>query len=335
MDQNEYRGEVVFGFDGDAAGRKAALKAFEDDQKFVAQTFVAVEPTGLDPCDLRLQHGPEAVRELVARRVPLFQFAIRSTLDGYDLDTAEGRIAALRAAAPAVASIRDRSLRPEYTRLLAGWLGLEPGPVNDEVARADRESRSRGGRAQHGTPVATAADAPAPRSQGPTLPPPGYPDPAVQVEREALKTALQWPALAGPAFDAVDGDAFTVPAFAEIRQAITAAGGVSGGKVGDAWIAAVRDAAPDDRARAHVTALAVEPLLAEGATEDEVLARYATSITARLRELSTTRQVNELKSKLQRINPVEQVDEYNRLFGELLGLEQVRRALREQAIGDL
>ncbi|HAM24193.1 MAG TPA: DNA primase, partial [Actinobacteria bacterium] len=136
MDQSELRGEVIFLFDGDAAGRKAALKAFDDDQRFVAQTFVAVEPTGMDPCDLRQKSGDEAVRELVARREPLFQFAIRSVLADFDLDTAEGRVQALRAAAPAVARIRDVALRPEYTRLLAGWLGLDIAPVQQEVGRA-------------------------------------------------------------------------------------------------------------------------------------------------------------------------------------------------------
>lgn len=328
MDQNEFRGEVVFCFDGDAAGRKAALKAFEDDQRFVAQTFVAIEPTGLDPCELRQAHGPEAVRELVARRVPLFQFAIRSTLDGYDLETAEGRVAALRAAAPAVASIRDRSLRPEYTRMLAGWLGLELRPVSDEVNRAERQGR---GRANAPTNQVAEPATPLP-SGGATMPPPQYPDPAVQVEREALKSALQWPAVVGPAFDAIAVKAFTVPAFAEVREVIAAAGGVASGAVGDAWIAAVREAAPDDRVRAHVTALAVEPARTDD-VEDE--GRYALSILARLRELDTTRQITDLKSRLQRVNPVEQVDEYNRLFGELLGLEQARRALREQAIGEL
>lgn len=330
MDQNEFRGEVVFCFDGDAAGRKAALKAFEDDQRFVAQTFVAIEPTGLDPCELRQAHGTEAVRELVARRVPLFQFAIRSTLDGYDLETAEGRIAALRAAAPAVASIRDRSLRPEYTRMLAGWLGLDLGPVSAEVNRAERQGRGRGNAPTNQAPEPSASVQAQPA--GPTMPPPNYPDPAVQVEREALKAALQWPAIVGPAFDSVAARAFTVPAFAEVRQVIADAGGVSSGKVGDVWIAAVRDAAPDDRVRSHVTALAVEAPRTDD-VEDE--ARYALSIMARLRELDTTRQITDLKSRLQRVNPVEQADEYNRLFGELLGLEQARRALREQAIGEL
>jgi DNA primase len=328
MDQNELRGEVVFCFDGDAAGQKAALKAFEDDQRFVTQTFVAVEPHGLDPCDLRLQHGDDAVRDLVARRVPLFEFAIRSRLKGYDLETPEGRINGLRAAAPAVASIKDRSLRPEYTRLLAGWLGLEIGPVRDEVGKAERDARSRAGAPQE-RPADAATST---RPEGATMPPPGYPDPAVQVEREALKVALQWPALVGPAFDTVPATAFTVPAFAEIQESIIKAGGVGAGKVGEPWIAAVRDAVPDDRVRAHATALAVEPLRVDGEGDEQ---RYVSSIISRLRELDTTRQIAALKSKLQRVNPVEQVDEYNRLFGELLGLEQARRALREQAIGDL
>ena len=90
MDQNEFRGEVVFTFDGDSAGQKAALKAFEDDQKFVTQTFVAVEPGGMDPCELRQHKGDTAVRDLIARRVPLFEFAIRSTIGTYDLEHQRG-----------------------------------------------------------------------------------------------------------------------------------------------------------------------------------------------------------------------------------------------------
>ena len=120
MDDDSFRGEVIFTFDGDAAGQKAALRAFSEDQKFVTQTFVAVEPEGLDPCDLRQQKGDLALRDLIARRVPLFEFAIRSELAHHKLDSAEGRINALNATAPLVAQIRDKSLRPEYTRLLAG-----------------------------------------------------------------------------------------------------------------------------------------------------------------------------------------------------------------------
>ena len=92
MDDNSFRGEVIFTFDGDAAGQKAALKAFGDDQKFVTQTFVAVEPSGMDPCELRIASGDSAVRDLIARRVPLFEFAMKSEIAKYDIKTADGRV---------------------------------------------------------------------------------------------------------------------------------------------------------------------------------------------------------------------------------------------------
>ncbi|MDO5633764.1 MAG: DNA primase, partial [Micrococcus sp.] len=135
-------GEVIFTFDGDAAGQKAALKAFEEDHRFLAQTYVAVEPSGMDPCDLRQRHGDEAVRALIASRRPLFEFAIRTGLKEFDLNTVEGRAGALRRVAPIVAGIKDSVLRPGYERELAGWLGLDPNEVHRAVAAAGRGRRS-------------------------------------------------------------------------------------------------------------------------------------------------------------------------------------------------
>jgi DNA primase len=120
MDESQFRGEVIFTFDGDAAGQRAALRAFGMEEKFVTQTFVAVQPDGLDPCDLRLKEGDAAVRELVAQRVPLFEFAVRSVLGEHDLETAEGRLAALDAAAPILASTKASSIMPSHrSRLTA------------------------------------------------------------------------------------------------------------------------------------------------------------------------------------------------------------------------
>ncbi len=144
MDDDAFGGEVIFTFDGDAAGQKAALRAFEGDQRFVAQTFIAISPDDMDPCELRLARGDAAVRELVAGRTPLFAFAIRSTLAGFDLSTAEGRVAALRRAAPVVARIRDTSLRPEYTRLLSGWVGMPESEVRSAVTEAGRAKPQQG-----------------------------------------------------------------------------------------------------------------------------------------------------------------------------------------------
>src|SRR5215475_6417368 len=149
MDDSQFRGEVIFTFDGDAAGQRAALRAFSMEERFVTQTFVAVQPDGLDPCDLRLKHGDAAVRDLIAQRVPLFEFAIRSALDDYDLDTAEGRLAALDAAAPIVARIKDRGLRQLYAVSLDRWLGIMD---EDFVLRRVREhgGRPNGARASGG-----------------------------------------------------------------------------------------------------------------------------------------------------------------------------------------
>ncbi len=132
MDADQFRGEVIFTFDGDAAGQRAALRAFDLEEHFVTQTFVAVQRDGLDPCDLRLKQGEQAVRDLVAQRLPVFEFAIRSELAKHNLDTNEGRLAALDAAARIIARIKDRGLRDRYAVSLDRWLGM----LNEEFVLA-------------------------------------------------------------------------------------------------------------------------------------------------------------------------------------------------------
>ena len=328
MDQNEFRGEVVFTFDGDSAGQKAALKAFQDDQKFVTQTFVAVEPSGMDPCELRQHKGDTAVRDLIARRVPLFEFALRTTIGRFDLDTPEGRTSALRAAAPVVAQIRDQSLRPEYARTLAGWLGMEVEPVVRAVAQAGRQTASqqvptaRDARPQDG-PSRPAVPAPAPG--------PDPRDPSLRFERDSLKVVLQAPRLA-VGFDDLEPNVFTAPPYAALHTAVVTAGGLAtAGEGGPEWIGKVDGAAADDGVRRLMRELAVEPL----PSDEAALTRYATEVLARLQELAANRRIAEVKSRLQRMNPVEEVAEYNRLFGELVSLEAHSRALRDRAIGTL
>ena len=303
LDSAEYAGEVIFTFDGDSAGQKAALRAFESDQKFVTHTFVAISPDNMDPCELRIAKGDAAVRDLVARRQPLFEFAIRSVLAGFDLETSEGRVGALERTMPLVASIKDTSLRDEYARRLAGWVGAP-----DELGVLERVRRIAGTSSGRQSRSAQ-ADRPDPR------------DPTLQVEREALKLAVQRPALLGPAFDLLDPLAFTHLAYAEVRDAVAKAGGTGSTAGGDAWVTAVLEAAVDDRVRALITELVVEPVLT-AIDPDE---RYARAQLAQLRVRALDRQIAEVKSRLQRLNPVEHVTEYNRLFGDLVTLEKRRR----------
>ncbi|MCE0507649.1 DNA primase [Microbacterium sp. KKR3/1] len=190
MGDDNASGEVVFTFDGDEAGQKAALRAFTEDDRFNAQTFVAVAPDGLDPCDLRLQRGDAAVRGLMDKKQPMFEFAIDRKLAGFDLGTVEGRVGALRAAAPIVAEIRDRLLRPGYERVLARRLGMDPTEVRSEVERAARgASMAPPVRREAPQQVDGVTGAPvmAPVTLA-TLPR----SPDVAVERDALMGALQY-----------------------------------------------------------------------------------------------------------------------------------------------
>ncbi|EPY92080.1 DNA primase, partial [Streptomyces noursei CCRC 11814] len=258
--------EVVFTFDGDAAGQKAALRAFEDDQKFAAETSIAITPGGMDPCDLRLAKGDQAVADLVESRTPLFEFALRHVVSRHNLDTPVGRAAALDEAAPIVARIKNSAIQHESAVQLAGILGiLDTQFVVRRVSQLARWARERGrdggpgqGRPQRReAPSAAEPQRPAPGAGGPAL---NLRSPAHRVERELLKLALQRPDLVSPAFDAYGADEFTAPPYAVVRQCIEEAGGATTGSADGDFLARVRDAAPDDTVRAMVTELAVEPL---------------------------------------------------------------------------
>ncbi len=320
MDDKFFRGELIYVFDGDAAGQAAALKAFAGEQNLAGQSFVAVAADGMDPCDLRLASGDGALRDLVARRTPLFEFAIRTTLASYDLDNAEGRVSALRECTPIVAQIKDPTLRDEYARQLAGWVGwAEVAQVISRVrGEAGRKPGSRpAGRARQDGPV-PAASRPDPR------------DPTLWPQREALKAALQYPALAGPVFDALTVESFTHPGYAAVRTAIGAAGGVAAGLTGAQWIETVREQAGAPAVEGLTTELGVETIK----VDEDRLPRYIGGVLARLQEVWVGRQVAEIKSRLQRMSPVEQGEDYHAMFGDLVALEAYRRSLLEQASGD-
>ncbi|NBY31379.1 MAG: DNA primase [Actinobacteria bacterium] len=305
MDDDAFRGEVIFTFDGDAAGQKAALRAFTDDQKFVAQTFVAVEPNGKDPCELRQDSGDAAVRDLIARRVPLFEFAIKSAIAQYDLATPEGRVSALNIAAPLIGKIRDTSLRPEYARSLAGWLGMEVEIVSAAVKRGI----SNVARTENIEVETAQAWRPDPS------------EPRLILEREVLKARLQMPALCRGWKD-IEGSAFTHPAYQKLRDFILTQPEYESVSI---------DRAESEDLRSFITELTVEPIRTDGEVSD----RYVSSIIARLREVTISRAIAEIKSTLQRINPVENEAEYNRMFGDLVAMETTRRSQHELGLGEI
>ncbi|MFF8539570.1 DNA primase [Streptomyces werraensis] len=332
MDNGSAR--VIFTFDGDAAGQKAALRAFEDDQKFAAETYIAIAPDGMDPCDLRLAKGDEAVADLVEPRTPLFEFALRQIVGRYDLDTPAGRAAALDEAAPVVARIKNSGAQHEVAVQLAGMLGiLDTQFVVKRVAQLARWARDRGGKGPApergrpaGGPQQYAAAPAAPR--GPAL---NLRNPVFATERELLKLALQRPELVSPAFDAYGVDEFTAPPYAAVRQAILDAGGAEYGvQDPQEYLIRVRDAAPDDTVRAMVTELAVEAIMRRAV--DEV---YAGEVLVRVRRRAVERRVREVNGKLARLSHHADQAELSAVQNELWVLQQYDQALREHGAAAL
>lgn len=338
MDDSYFRGEVIYTFDGDDAGKAAALKAFEGEQSIAGQTFVAVAPDGMDPCELRQNHGDAAVRDLIARRIPMFEFAVKALLGTYDLDTAEGRVHALREAVPVVARIRDVALRDEYARQLAGWVGWEEVPqvlrrVREEAVRQAKAARSgvkdtsktRDRRVQSAPPV----PGPDTDSKNPTVVRPRPSDPQLWAQREALKSALQYPAIAGTVFDSLPEECFTEPAYEIIRTAIKAAGGTGASHGGAQWVETIAQSVDGTVLESLVTELAVESM----SVSENMIPKYIGSVLARLQEVWVGSQIADLKSKLRRMSPGDDPDAYNALFGDLVALEAYRRSLLELAVG--
>ncbi|WP_084126818.1 DNA primase [Demequina sp. NBRC 110054] len=341
--------KVIFTFDGDEAGQNAALKAFQLDQQFLAQTFVAVDPEGRDPCEIRQHRGDDAVRALMESRQPLFEFVIRTTLATHDLNTAEGRVAALRASAPVVAGIRDRVLQPEYARRLAGWLGMEVQAVRGAVSDAARSGAGRAPRhashrPQGNRPAAStgpAGPSAPPHEDGPppmdpetgavlqVAPGPARPsrrDPVVRQEALSLGVLLQLAAAisreAEPAgvYAGLTPESFTVPQYRAVFESMLAAGGPS---AAPDWVDAVVEQAGPMLAPT-ISELAVTPLPHEGGDDGP----YAASVLSRLLDLALTRQIAELRGAMQRAG--EGSAEAQQAFAELIALETRRRALREE-----
>ncbi|MFF1834131.1 DNA primase [Streptomyces sp. NPDC058231] len=324
MDNGSAR--VIFTFDGDAAGQKAALRAFEDDQKFAAETYIAIAPDNMDPCDLRLVKGDEAVRELVEPRTPLFEFALRQIVGRYDLETPAGRAAALDEAAPVVAKIKTSSVQREVAVQLAGFVGiLDQEYVVRRVAQLARWARDRGDRGgpapapSRGGPQ-RGMQAPAAHS-GPAL---NLRSPAHRTERELLKLALQKPALVSPAFDAYGIDEFTAPPYAAVRQCIAEAGGAEQGLADNReYLVAVLGAAPDDTVRKLVTELAVEVF--HGKSIDEA---YAGEHLVKVRLRAVDRRINDVQGSLTRLGSNVAPDHLAAAQNEVWVLQQYAQSLR-------
>jgi DNA primase len=334
MDNGSAR--VIFTFDGDAAGQKAALRAFEDDQKFAAETYIAIAPDNMDPCELRLAKGDDAVLDLVEPRTPLFEFAIRQIVSRYDLETPAGRAAALDEAAPIVARIKNGASQHEVAVQLAGILGiLDTQFVVKRVSQVARWARDRGGkgpaaperRDQRGEGRPYENQAPS----GPSGPALHLRSPAHRTERELLKLALQRPELVSPAFDAYGADEFTAPPYATVRQCIEDAGGADQGvSDGRGYLTLVLETVPNDTVRNLVTELAVEVF--RGKAIDEM---YAGQQLVQVRLRAVERRIHDVTGTLTRLSGGTDPAQFTAVQNELWVLQQYSQSLRNHGAAAL
>lgn len=327
LDDNYFSGELIYTFDGDEAGQKAALRAFSGEQKFSGQSFVAIAPPGMDPCDLRLERGDAAVRDLVADRIPMFEFVIQSILASHKLDTAEGRLQALRRTVPVVAGIRDKPLQMEYARRLSGWVGWDSP---DEVVAQVRKESAKVQNPQETVKRARRFDNDSQRDarqDKPGIVAPNPRDTYLWPQRESLKLALQYPQHVGEYFDGLGEDVFSNEAYRAVRAAIYQAGGVANASDGVDWIAAVAEHMADLVGRSLVSELAVEEIRYASSG----LEAYVDMVLSRLQEARVGDQIAQLKAQLQRMRPSDDEQTYHSLFADLVALEQARRDLIARA----
>ncbi|MEO6020972.1 MAG: DNA primase [Knoellia sp.] len=336
--------KVIFTFDGDTAGQKAAMKAFGEDQRWASQSFVAVAPDGMDPCDLRLAKGDDAVKALIDDAVPMFEFAVRTTMKRFDLETPEGRVQAMRAVAPIINSIRDSSLRPEYMRSVAGMLGVEVEQVLNEVQRAGRIRAREGADGASGSPPsgrptdltpASTDDVPEPNAQegAYAVPPPNLRDPVVNNERQLLQALLQYPTrFTTETIDAIPPVAFTAPAHAAIFDGVRTVAGRAAELSTAGWVAAVTEAA-SLAVRGLLAELSVAPLPTRvDATTGLPPQRYLESLVIGVHDSGLSRQIADETATIRRLQNSPETDQeaLRARSRRLIELEMNRARMRDR-----
>jgi DNA primase len=306
---SRFTGKVVLAFDADNAGSKAGERGVPElisDPNVAVSAYVLIIPEGLDPADFVAKHGGQAFAELIATATPLTRWWLDANLARHDLRSLAGRSRASHELLPILRSVPDAQQRMEYAGYALKRLQFV-GPLQNGLD-SEYQALIRGQAAPGAGRERASGKAVIPRRTR-----------EARTETEALKFALQHPDLATEAAAAWDEDWFTTPGTRAAFTALHKAGGVGSA------LAEVLEAAANETERRFLRSLAVEPF----AGEEE--RGYAEGVFHRLEELRLTRDIDALKATLQRMNPVEQPDNYNSIFGDLIALEARRRVLREAA----
>ena len=306
--------EVIFTFDPDEAGQKAAMRAFADADKFHANSFIAVGPDGLDPSDLRVQKGDEAVALMIENKKPIYEFAVKQKMKNFNLDSVEGRVGAARASASVIATIRDSALRSVYIRELANWVNLDLSEVSALVDRAIKEK-------------VVSAVAPLRQDSIPEAPvetafqAPDLKDPAVRFERQLLEVLVQQPTMvAAEDLKQLSSGDFLAGAHGAIAKAIYSA---LEHRSDTNWLPRIAEAL-EPALHSALRSLAATELPARNEQE---LERYVAGVVNAGFIALLTRQKLSMQAVLRQLDPAEtaQIEQLQR---ELISVEERRRKLQ-------
>ena len=306
--------EVIFTFDPDEAGQKAAMRAFADADKFHANSFIAVGPDGLDPSDLRVQKGDEAVLAMIDNKKPIYEFAIKQKMKNFNLESVEGRVGAARASAAVIATIRDSALRSVYIRELANWVNLDLSEVSALVDRAIKEKVVSAVAPLRQDPI---PEAPVEHSfQAPDLK-----DPAVRFERQLLEVLVQQPSLVLPEdMKQLSAGDFLAAAHGAIARAI---GSALEYRTDANWLPKIAESL-DSALHSTLRSLAATELPARS---DQELSRYVSGVVNAGYIALLTRQKLSLQAVLRQLDP-EQTAKIEEIQRELISIEERRRKLQ-------
>ena len=306
--------EVIFTFDPDEAGQKAAMRAFADADKFHANSFIAVGPDGLDPSDLRVQKGDEAVALMIENKKPIYEFAIKQKMKNFNLDSVEGRVGAARASASVIATIRDSALRSVYIRELANWVNLDLSEVSALVDRAIKEK-------------VVSAVAPLRQDSIPEAPvetafqAPDLKDPAVRFERQLLEVLVQQPTMvAAEDLKQLSSGDFLAGAHGAIAKAISLA---LEHRSDNNWLPKIAEAL-EPALHSALRSLAATELPARNEQE---LERYVAGVVNAGFIALLTRQKLSMQAVLRQLDPAETA-KIEQIQRELISVEERRRKLQ-------
>jgi DNA primase len=311
---SRYAQRVVLAFDGDAAGVKAAERAWEGARALQTEgggialdLRVLVLPEGRDPADLVREVGAEGVRTAVDAATPVVPFVIRHHLAGADLGSEAGRTAALHDVIEVLGREPDLDLRREWARTeIAAGVNVSYDFVVRSAARLGVELDAHEGVATTRTRTRPAAGTTLDRAR-------------VKLERDVLRVVLQHPALLPGEWQELGEQDFTHPTAVAIHRAIATGGGAG------VPLAEILAAAPDDELRGVLRAMALED--DPDTADPEVAPAVAAGRVKRLLADRLATQELELREQLSRLNHVTDRDELTRLQRRLIDLQQRRREL--------